>query len=201
MLTRRKLINQLKKKSKHIPVILITGYLGSGKTTFLNNLLKQEKRKFAVVVNDMGQINVDAKLYAKALDTNLIELSNGCICCTLRDEFMKEVEKLSEIDGLEAIFVEASGISDPASIASAFLANEQMHRRTSIYISSIITVVDADRIYQEFLGELKEVSSDNNEIASSDTSTLSNLEDDSDPDIINLVIDQIEFCNIILLNK
>ena len=108
-----------------IPVVLITGYLGSGKTTFLNEMLHQEKRKVALIVNDMGSINIDAKLLKSDTvaqkDTRLIEMSNGCICCTLRDEFMVEVERLSQHKDIEAVFVEASGISDPASIAEAFL--------------------------------------------------------------------------------
>lgn len=175
-----------------IPVVLITGYLGSGKTTFLNEMLHQEKRKVALIVNDMGSINIDAKLLKSDTvaqkDTRLIEMSNGCICCTLRDEFMVEVEKLSQHKDIEAVFVEASGISDPASIAEAFLAYEETNRHTRIYLSSIVTVVDADRIYREFLDDLKSIDQEQNA-------------EEEDPDIINLVMDQIEFCNIIVLNK
>lgn len=175
-----------------IPVVLITGYLGSGKTTFLNEMLHQEKRKVALIVNDMGSINIDAKLLKSDTvaqkDTRLIEMSNGCICCTLRDEFMVEVERLSQHKDIEAVFVEASGISDPASIAEAFLAYEETNRHTRIYLSSIVTVVDADRIYREFLDDLKSIDQEQNA-------------EEEDPDIINLVMDQIEFCNIIVLNK
>ncbi len=175
-----------------IPVVLITGYLGSGKTTFLNEMLHQEKRKVALIVNDMGSINIDAKLLKSDTvaqkDTRLIEMSNGCICCTLRDEFMVEVERLSQHKDIEAVFVEASGISDPASIAEAFLAYEETNRHTRIYLSSIVTVVDADRIYREFLDDLKSIEQEQNT-------------EEEDPDIINLVMDQIEFCNIIVLNK
>jgi len=175
-----------------IPVVLITGYLGSGKTTFLNEMLHQEKRKVALIVNDMGSINIDAKLLKSDTvaqkNTRLIEMSNGCICCTLRDEFMVEVEKLSQHKDIEAVFVEASGISDPASIAEAFLAYEESNRHTRIYLSSIVTVVDADRIYREFLDDIKSI--DQEQYA-----------EEEDPDIINLIMDQIEFCNIIVLNK
>jgi len=150
-----------KKKKEKIPVILITGYLGSGKTTLLNELLHQETRKVALVVNDMGEINVDAKLINEEsignVDTRMVEMSNGCICCTLRDEFMQEVEALSKIEGLQAIFVEASGISEPSSIAEAFLAYEELTKNPGFFISSIVTVVDADRIYTEFLDEINEV--------------------------------------------
>ena len=176
-------------RNRHvIPVILITGYLGSGKTTVLNELLKQDQRKVAIVVNDMGEVNVDAKTLNKAqkLDTTMIELSNGCICCTLRDEFMTEIEKLSRSKGLEAIFVEASGISDPASIAQAFLASEMNGTCKSVRLSSIVTVVDADRIWAEFMAQMNE---------------KTRAQEEEDPDVINLVMDQIEFCNLILLNK
>ena len=102
---------------REIPVVLITGYLGSGKTTLMQHLLSQEKRKVALIVNDMGAINIDASLLSKTgnkiTQVELVEMQNGCICCTLRDEFMEQIEKLAADDTLEAIFVEASGISDP----------------------------------------------------------------------------------------
>ena len=191
--TRSMRLNMIPKRPGRgkIPVVLITGYLGSGKTTFLNEMLHQEKRKVALIVNDMGSINIDAKLLKSDTvaqkDTRLIEMSNGCICCTLRDEFMVEVERLSQHKDIEAVFVEASGISDPASIAEAFLAYEETNRHTRIYLSSIVTVVDADRIYREFLDDMKSIDQEQNA--------------EEDPDIINLVMDQIEFCNIIVLNK
>ncbi len=192
-------INTKSSEVNGIPLILITGYLGAGKTTLLNNLLKQDKRKLALVVNDMGQVNVDAKFIEKnkttSLDTKMIEMSNGCICCTLRDEFMAQIDELAKIEDLEAIIVEASGISDPASIAEAFLAYEEYNDNSRVYISLIATVVDADRIYREFLGQLEKVQ---------DLSLNTDIDqepDSDDPDIINLVMDQIEFCNIIILNK
>lgn len=179
-------------KKKKIPVVLITGYLGAGKTTLLNELLRQEQRKFALIVNDMGSINIDAKLLKQRnvnqMDTSVIELTNGCICCTLQDEFMTQIEEILKQKDIEAVFVEASGVSDPSSIAEGFLAYEEIKKKTRIYLSSIVTVVDADRIYKEFLAELEE--------------QFSNEETDTDDaDIINLVMDQIEFCNIIVLNK
>lgn len=177
--------------NKKKPVIIITGYLGSGKTTLLNELLHQETRKFALIVNDMGSINVDAKVLqqnaVKEDDTKLIEMTNGCICCTLRDEFMKQIEEISKLKDIEAVFVEASGISDPASIAEGFLMYNDINRRSNVYLNSIVTVVDADRIYSEFLDKIK---SENAEQGN-----------DDDPDIINLVMDQIEFCNTVVLNK
>ena len=169
------------------PVILVTGYLGSGKTTLMQNLLKQEDRKIALIVNDMGSVNIDAALLEKSgqsiAQVEMVEMQNGCICCTLRDEFITEIERISAMPDIEAVFVEASGISEPSAIASAFLGYEDDNPDTSVYLSSVVSVVDADRIYREFLGGLK-----------------TKLDTD-DGDIINLIVDQIEFCNLIVLNK
>lgn len=181
------------RKNAKKPVTLITGYLGSGKTTVMKELLKnQAGKKIALIVNDMGSINLDADLLKKGsvsrLDTKMIELQNGCICCTLREEFMEQIEQLSREDEIEAVLVEASGISNPASIADGFLAYEELHKKSSVFLNSIVTVVDADRIFTEFLAEMAELQ-DKEEA------------EEEDPDIINLVMDQIEFCNVILLNK
>lgn len=170
---------------REVPVVLVTGYLGSGKTTLMQHLLSQEKRKVALIVNDMGSINIDASLLNKTgnkiAQVELVEMQNGCICCTLRDEFMEQIEKLAEDKTLEAIFVEASGISEPSSIAGAFV-NYEESSDTRVYLKTVVSVVDADRIYREFLHDL-------------------GSEDSEDGDIINLIIDQIEFCNVMLLNK
>ncbi|MBQ9622277.1 MAG: GTP-binding protein [Treponema sp.] len=187
-------MKNLKKK----PVVLITGYLGSGKTTLLNNLLKQEKRRVALIVNDMGSINVDAEILKKeganVAECPMYELQNGCICCTLRDEFIKQLEKISEIDSVEVVFVEASGISDPGAVSASFLAYEDENPDTNVQLTSVVTVVDADRIYREFLSDLKdelkkrdEEKTDENNLTAEEISTL--------------IVDQIEFCNFIILNK
>ncbi|MBP5324564.1 MAG: GTP-binding protein [Pseudobutyrivibrio sp.] len=171
---------------REVPVVLITGYLGSGKTTLMQNLLSQEKRKVALIVNDMGSINIDASLFSKTgnqvAQVEMVEMQNGCICCTLRDEFMEQIERLAGDDSIEAIFVEASGISEPSSIAGAFVGYEES-TDTRVYLKTVVSVVDADRIYREFLNE------------------LDSDEDTEDGDIINLIMDQLEFCNIMLLNK
>ncbi len=172
---------------KKIPVILITGYLGSGKTTLMQNLLKQEQRKIALIVNDMGSVNIDAALLNKNRDriasVEMVELQNGCICCSLRDEFIAEIERISQLPDIEAVFVEASGISEPSNIAASFVVYTEDNPDTNVYLSSVVSVVDADRIYREFLCELS-------------------MENDTEEgDIINLIIDQIEFCNLIILNK
>ena len=172
---------------KKIPVILITGYLGSGKTTLMQKLLAQEQRKIALIVNDMGSINIDAGLLNKTgnkvAQVEMVELQNGCICCTLRDEFIAEIERISKEPDIEAVFVEASGISEPSAIAGCFIGYQEDNPDTNVYLSSIVSVVDADRICREFLNDLSMVT------------------DTDEGDVINLVIDQIEFCNLILLNK
>lgn len=184
-------------KTQKKPVVLITGYLGSGKTTLLNNLLKQEKRRVALIVNDMGSINVDAEILKKeganVAECPMYELQNGCICCTLRDEFIQQLEKISEIDSVEVVFVEASGISDPGAISASFLAYEDENPDTNVQLTSVVTVVDADRIYREFLSDLADIK--NHKDDKVDENNLSNQE------ISTLIVDQIEFCNFIVLNK
>ena len=173
--------------TREVPIVIITGYLGSGKTTLMQNILKQEKRKVALIVNDMGSINIDASILNKTgnqvAQIEMVEMQNGCICCTLRDEFIAEIERLSEDKSIEAIFVEASGISEPSSIAGAFLNYEEMTENTRVYLKTVVSVVDVDRIYREFLHD------------------LTSEEDTEDGDVINLIMDQIEFCNLMILNK
>ncbi len=179
------------------PVTIITGYLGSGKTTVMNELLMSHTNKnLAVIVNDMGSINLDADILKKSsaahIEEKMIELHNGCICCTLREEFMEQIEQLSNTKEIEAILVEASGISNPASLAESFLQYGDINKNSSVYLNSLVTVVDADRIYTEFLVKMEDLQ-EAKEYMETDT--------EEDPDIINLVMDQIEFCNLIILNK
>ena len=184
------------KKMNKKPVVLITGYLGSGKTTLLNNLLRQEKRRVALIVNDMGSINVDAEILKKngsnVTECPMFELQNRCICCTLREEFIKQIEKISNLDTVDVVFVEASGISDPGAVSASFLAYEEDNPKTNVYLTSVVTVVDADRIYREFLDDLKKQKADKN---ATDENNLTAEE------ISTLIVDQIEFCNFIVLNK
>lgn len=172
---------------REVPIIILTGYLGSGKTTLMQNILRQEKRRAALIVNDMGSINIDASILNttgnRLVQAEMIEMQNGCICCTLRDDFMEEIEKLSRDESIEVIFVEASGISEPSSIAGAFMNYEEMTPDTRVYLKTVVSVVDADRIYREFLHD------------------LTSEADAEDGDVINLVMDQIEFCNLMILNK
>ena len=179
----------LKRNKK--PVTIITGYLGSGKTTVMNELLKNKgSEKIAVIVNDMGSINIDASLIKSTNvaqhDVSMVELSNGCICCTLQEAFMNQINNIADNKDVGRILVEASGISDPSAIAAGFIEYQRMGLSKNVYLDSIVCVADADRIYTEFLDDLKDAD---------------RLYAGQDPDIINLVIDQIEFCNTILLNK
>ena len=180
-----------RKINKKMPVILITGYLGSGKTTLLQGLLEgKDNSGLALIINDMGNVNIDGKLIKSENSSQeavkMVELQNGCICCSLREEFMNQIEELSKDQRVERILVEASGISNPASIAEGFLIWEDDSENSDVYLHSVITVVDADRIYNEFLCEMEQ---------------QQEKDEEEGPDIINLVMDQIEFCSTIILNK
>lgn len=180
-------------EKKKVPVLLLTGYLGSGKTTLLNRILTNKKGiKFAVIVNDIGEVNIDADLIAKggivsSNDDNLVALQNGCICCTLQNDLMQQVSDLISQD-FDYIVIEASGICEPEPIARTLcsmpLMAPDLTKTAEPRLDAIVTVVDALRLQTEFESGEKLQS---NKIA--------------EEDIENLVIQQIEFCNIILLNK
>lgn len=177
-----------------IPVLLLTGYLGSGKTTLLNHILGNRKGiKFAVIVNDIGEVNIDADLISKegivnAGDDSLVPLQNGCICCTLKTDLARQICDLAESGKFDYIVIEASGICEPEPIAQTICSLPQMGQEFSagdrVYLDCITTVVDALRLRDEF--------------NSGDDLTRSDIDEE---DIENLVIQQIEFCDIILLNK
>lgn len=180
-------------EKKKVPVLLLTGYLGSGKTTLLNRILSnREGIKFAVIVNDIGEVNIDASLIAKggivsSNDDSLVALQNGCICCTLQNDLMQQVSDLMKQD-FDYIVIEASGICEPEPIARTLtsmpLVAPDLTKHAEPRLDAIVTVVDALRLQSEFeSGERLK----NNKIA--------------EEDIENLVIQQIEFCNIVLLNK
>ena len=176
------------------PVLLLTGYLGSGKTTLLNRILQNKKGiKFAVIVNDIGEVNIDANLIEKGgivneQDDSLVALQNGCICCTLKMDLVKQLQDIIALHRFDYIVIEASGICEPAPIAQTICSIPQMAPEVTAEgyprLDSIVTVVDALRLKDEFGG--------GNDLLKQ------NLEED---DIENLVIQQIEFCNIVLLNK
>ncbi len=179
---------------KQIPVLLLTGYLGSGKTTLLNRILSNEKGiKFAVIVNDIGEVNIDADLIQQGgvvnkQDDSLVALQNGCICCTLKMDLIDQLRDIINMKRFDYIVIEASGICEPAPIAqtisSMVTLGPQYITNGIPRLDSIVTVVDALRMRDEF----------NN----GDALTRDGLEDE---DLENLVIQQIEFCNTILLNK
>lgn len=179
---------------KEIPVLLLTGYLGSGKTTLLNRILNNRKGiRFAVIVNDIGEVNIDADLIQKGgivdeKDESLVALQNGCICCTLKMDLVEQLSDIAKTGMFDYIVIEASGICEPAPIAQTIDAIPTMEPRYwkegLARLDCIATVVDALRMKDEF--------------ASGERLTASNI---AEEDIENLVIQQIEFCNIVLLNK
>ena len=190
----------------NIPVLLLTGYLGSGKTTLLNRILSNRKGiRFAVIVNDIGEVNIDATLIQKGgvvtqQDDNLIALQNGCICCSLKMDLVQQLRDLctATIETLETsetskqrfdyIVIEASGICEPAPIAQTICSYPQMVPVSNApipHLDAIVTVVDALRLRDEFISQLSTL---NSQLLPTD-------------DLASLVVEQIEFCNLILLNK
>ncbi|WP_449304504.1 CobW family GTP-binding protein [Prevotella pallens] len=181
-------------KQNETPVLLLTGYLGSGKTTLVNKILSNNKGiKFAVIVNDIGEVNIDADLIEKGgvvdqQDDSLVALQNGCICCTLKMDLVKQLSDIVKQNRFDYIVIEASGICEPAPIAQTICAYPQVYpdlaKDGRAVLRNIVTVVDTRRMCDEF--------SAGNDLLKK------NLEED---DIENLLIQQIEFCNIVLLNK
>ena len=177
---------------KQTPVLLLTGYLGSGKTTLLNRILSNRQGiKFAVIVNDIGEVNIDANLIEKGgivneQDDSLVALQNGCICCTLKMDLVKQLQDIILMERFDYIVIEASGICEPGPIAQTICSIPQLQPNIESYprLDAIVTVVDALRMKDEFEGGLNLTRPDIDE-----------------EDIENLVIQQIEFCNIVLLNK
>ncbi|MBQ2107433.1 MAG: GTP-binding protein, partial [Bacteroidales bacterium] len=181
-------------ETRQVPVLLLTGYLGSGKTTLLNRILSNRKGiKFAVIVNDIGEVNIDADLIQKGGvvgggDDSLVALQNGCICCTLKMDLVAQVADLVSSKSFDYIVIEASGICEPAPIANTICTmptfGTQYMRGGLPYIDCIVTVVDALRMKDEFGG-----------------GEALGREDIGEDDLEKLIIEQLEFCNIVLLNK
>lgn len=193
-----------------IPVLLLTGYLGSGKTTLLNRILSNRKGiRFAVIVNDIGEVNIDAELIQKGgvvakQDDSLVALQNGCICCSLKMDLVQQLRDLcsakeqashdstpSQRNAFDYIVIEASGICEPAPIAQTIASYTSMVPASTApipFLDAIVTVVDALRLKDEFMAQLSPVVDNQLPIADKN-------------DLASLVIEQIEFCNLILLNK
>ena len=181
---------------QEIPVLLLTGYLGSGKTTLLNNILRNERGiRFAVIVNDIGEVNIDASLIRKGGivgaskdSADLVALQNGCICCTLKMDLAQQLAELAATRHFDYIVIEASGICEPAPIAQTICSISQLLPPAACPVlprlDCVATVVDALRLRSEF--------------ASGDALQRSDI---GEEDIERLIIEQIEFCNVIILNK
>ena len=194
----------------NIPVLLLTGYLGSGKTTLLNRILTNRRGiRFAVIVNDIGEVNIDAELIQKGgvvaqQDDSLVALQNGCICCSLKMDLVEQLRDLCAANTFDYIVIEASGICEPAPIAQTICSYPQMVPATSStlqgelrgasipHLDAVVTVVDALRMRDEFVAQLSPIA---------DNQSLPLQGELEGASLASLVIQQMEFCNLILLNK